>query len=70
VVTDLGVWHFDETGEMRLDAVHPGVGIDDIRASVAWEPRLAPTLGETPPPTPEELRIIREELDPEGAYTR
>jgi len=55
---------------MRLDAVHPGTGIDEIRATVAWEPRLAPTLGETPPPTPEELRIIREELDPEGAYTR
>ncbi|HEV2005607.1 MAG TPA: CoA-transferase [Candidatus Limnocylindrales bacterium] len=70
VVTDLGVWHFDETGEMRLDAVHPGIGIDEIRATVAWEPRLAPTVGETPPPTAEELRLIREELDPGGAYTR
>ena len=70
VVTDLGVWHFDETGEMRLDAVHPGIGIDEIRATVAWEPRLAPTVGETAPPSPEELRLIREELDPGRAYTR
>jgi glutaconate CoA-transferase subunit B len=70
VVTDLAVWHFDETGEMRLDAVHPGVGIDEIRATVAWEPRLAPAVGETPAPSAEELRIIREELDPGGAYTR
>jgi glutaconate CoA-transferase subunit B len=70
VVTDLGVWHFDETGEMRLDAVHPGIGIDEIRATVAWEPRLAPAVGETPPPTAGELRLIREELDPGGAYTR
>jgi glutaconate CoA-transferase subunit B len=70
VVTDLGVWHFAETGEMRLDAVHPGVGIDEIRATVAWEPRLAPAVGETPAPTAEELRLIREELDPGGAYTR
>jgi glutaconate CoA-transferase subunit B len=70
VVTDLGVWHFDETGEMRLDTVHPGVGLDEIRATVAWEPRLAPTIRETPPPTIEELRLIREELDPGGAYTR
>jgi glutaconate CoA-transferase subunit B len=70
VVTDLGVWHFDESGEMRLDAIHPGVGIDEIRATVAWEPRLAPAVGETPAPTAEELRLIREELDPGGAYTR
>jgi glutaconate CoA-transferase, subunit B len=70
VVTDLGVWHFDETGEMRLDAVHPGVGIDEIRATVAWAPRLAATVGETPPPTVEELRLIREELDPGGTYAR
>jgi glutaconate CoA-transferase subunit B len=69
VVTDLAVWHFDETGEMRLDAVHPGVAIDEIRASVAWDPKLAPTVGETPPPTSDELRLIREELDPGGAYT-
>ena len=70
VVTDLGVWHFDETGEMRLEAVHPGIGIEEIRETVAWEPRLAPTVGETPAPTAEELRLIREELDPWGAYTR
>jgi glutaconate CoA-transferase, subunit B len=70
VVTDLGVWHFDETGEMRLDAMHPGVTHDEIRATVAWEPRLAPAVGETPAPTAEELRLIREELDAGGAYTR
>src|ERR671939_705965 len=25
VVTDLALWHFDETGEMRVDSLHPGV---------------------------------------------
>jgi hypothetical protein len=24
----------------------------------------------TPPPTAEELRLVREELDPEGVYTK
>jgi len=70
VVTDLGVWHFDETGEMRLDAVHPGVSVDEIRATVAWDPKMAAAIGETPPPTAQEIRLIREELDPGGAYTR
>jgi glutaconate CoA-transferase subunit B len=31
VVTDLAIWHFDETGEMRVDSLHPGVTLDDVR---------------------------------------
>jgi glutaconate CoA-transferase, subunit B len=71
VVTDLAIWHFDETGEMRLDSLHPGVTLDDVRAATAWEPRVAAAaaLAETPAPTVDELRLIREELDPGGAYT-
>jgi hypothetical protein len=30
---------------------------------------VSPDLGETPRPTEEELRIIREELDPRGTHT-
>ena len=70
VVTDLAIWHFDETGEMRVDSLHPGVGIDDVRAATGWEPKVSASLGTTPAPTPDELRLIREELDPGGAYTR
>ncbi len=70
VVTDLGVFHFDESGEMQLDALHPGTTLQTIRESMAWEPRLAESLSETAPPSAEELRLIREVLDPEGAYTR
>jgi glutaconate CoA-transferase subunit B len=70
VVTDLGIWHFDETGEMRLDSLHPGATVEAVRDTIGWEPRLAGTLGTTPAPTEEELRLIRVELDPEGAYTK
>jgi hypothetical protein len=31
---------------------------------------VAEALSETPPPTEDELRLIREQLDPEGLYTR
>ena len=71
VVTDLGTYAFDAaTGEMTLVTLHPGVTLDDVRANMGWEPRVADELGETPPPTPEELRLIREELDPLGVYTK
>jgi glutaconate CoA-transferase subunit B len=70
VVTDLAIWHFDETGEMRVDSLHPGVTIDDVRAATGWQPKVSESLGTTPAPTADELRLIREELDPGGAYTR
>jgi glutaconate CoA-transferase subunit B len=71
VVTDLGIYGFDEaTGEMTLRSLHPGATLEDVRGATGWEMKVAPDLAETPPPTAEELRIIREELDPEGVYTR
>ncbi len=70
VVTDLGVYHFDETGEMRLDSLHAGATLDDVRATIGWEPKIAVELATTALPSEEELRLVRVELDPEGAYTR
>jgi glutaconate CoA-transferase, subunit B len=70
VVTDLGIYHFDESGEMRLDAMHPGIALEQVREATGWEPAIAPDVRTTPAPTPDELRLIRVELDPEGAYTR
>ncbi|HEX8939059.1 MAG TPA: CoA-transferase [Candidatus Limnocylindrales bacterium] len=70
VVTDLGIYHFDAEGEMRLDSLHPGVTLEQVRSTMGWEPKVAEELAATPPPTADELRLIREELDPEGAYTR
>jgi hypothetical protein len=55
---------------MTLRTTHPGVDVDDVRANMGWEPRVAADLGETPEPTTEELRLIREELDPQGIYTK
>src|ERR1035437_8527782 len=70
VVTDLGIYHFDDSGEMRLDSIHPGATLQQVRDTVGWQPRLAEPLSTTLAPTPEELRLIRERLDPEGSYTK
>ncbi len=70
VVTDMGIWHFGEDGEMRLDSLHPGATLADVRSTIGWEPRVADELATTPAPTERELQLIRAELDPGGAYTR
>jgi len=70
VVTGLGVYRFGDGGEMELASLHPGVTLDQIRENTGWDLKVADRLQETPPPTDEELRLIRQELDPEGAYTR
>ncbi len=70
VVTDLGVYHFAEDGQMRLDSLHPGAALDDVHEAMGWTVRVSATLVETPPPSHEELRLMREVLDPEGHYIR
>lgn len=71
VITDLGVYGFDErTGEMRLQSLHPGVTFDEARAQTGW-PLEPPAQAEvTRPPSGEELRILRDELDPRGYYLK
>ena len=70
VVTGLGVYGFDDGGEMELRSLHPGATVDEVRRNTGWEMNVADDLSETPPPTDEELRLIHEELDPDGSYTR
>ncbi|MFV2064175.1 MAG: CoA-transferase subunit beta [Chloroflexota bacterium] len=70
VVTDLAVYHFDDEGQMRLDLLHPGATLEQVRESMGWQVRVSPQLSTTPAPTPEELRLIREVLDPDGHYSR
>jgi glutaconate CoA-transferase subunit B len=70
VVTDVGTYRFDDSGEMRLESLHPGASLEEARATVGWDLRVADDLAATPPPTHEELRLVRDELDPEGVYTK
>jgi glutaconate CoA-transferase subunit B len=55
---------------MTLRTLHPGVTLDEVRANMGWEPRIASDVRETPPPSDEELRLLREELDPQGISTK
>lgn len=68
VVTTLGILGFDPaTRRMRIEARHPGVTLDTIRASTGFELLEAPAIAETEAPAPEELEILRA-LDPERRF--
>lgn len=67
VITDLGVLTFaPDTHEMMLDSLHPGITVEQVRENTEWPLRIAPTVGETEPPSAEELRVLREELGVKG----
>jgi glutaconate CoA-transferase, subunit B len=67
VITDLGCYRF-ERGEMTLASLHPGVTLEQVRANLGWEPRVAMDLATTEPPSAEEMRVLREEVDPSHLY--
>lgn len=67
IITTLGVFGFEE-GDAVLRSYHPFTTPNDVRANTGWELRLDSDLGPTPPPTSDELAIIRE-YDPKGFWT-
>jgi glutaconate CoA-transferase subunit B len=68
VVTDIGILEPDENGELALVALHPGKTVDDAKNNTGWDLKVSPRLRTTEYPTDQELRILREELDPQGIY--
>ncbi len=70
VVTDLGILEPDENGELILTTLHPGITVDQVRANTGWELKTSSQIRITRPPGEEELRILREELDPQGIYLK
>lgn len=70
VITQLGVYAFDDsTKRMRLLSLHPGVTLDQVREQSSFEIPVSAKLSVSEPPTPKELRILRE-IDPEGIVLR
>jgi acyl CoA:acetate/3-ketoacid CoA transferase beta subunit len=67
VVTNLGVFDFGGPGgTMRAVSLHPGVSADDVREATSFEVHGLSEAEPTRPATPEELRLIREVIDPKS----
>lgn len=65
VITDKAVFGFHpETKEMQVQSLHPGVTLEEVLESMSFRPVVPKDLGQTEPPTPEQVRLIRQEIDP------
>ncbi len=61
VVTDLALMGFDQdTRAMTLEALHPGVTLDQVRENTGFELPISKHLAVTEPPTLSELELLRQ----------
>jgi glutaconate CoA-transferase subunit B len=69
VVTSLCVMGYDDaTKRMRVLSLNPGATVEAVREATGFELAFADNLGENEEPTDDELRILREDVDPDGLY--
>jgi glutaconate CoA-transferase subunit B len=53
-----------------LLSVHPGITPEAVQENTGFALRIPAHVPETPLPAPDELRLLREEIDPRGVYLR
>jgi glutaconate CoA-transferase, subunit A len=67
VITELGIFELDHHDHLfHLISLHPGVTLDEVRDRTGGDVAISESLAATDPPAPEQLRQIREEIDPFG----
>ena len=69
VVTQLGVYGFDEDKRMTLLSVHPNVSIEDVQKNSSFPIKIPDKVETTPEPTEKELKVLRS-LDPYNVVLR
>jgi acyl CoA:acetate/3-ketoacid CoA transferase beta subunit len=71
VITDMAVLGFDpQTRSATLVSLHPVVRLEDVVENTGFPLQIPEEVPITPAPTAEELRLLREEIDPKGVYLR
>jgi len=69
VITDKAIFGFHpETKQMMVISIHPGNTIEDVVETMGFAPVVPKKVPFTEPPEKEQLRIIREVIDPRKMY--
>ena len=67
VITQLGLYGFDDkTKKLMLISTHPGVTVAQIKENSSFEIIIPDKVPQSPEPTDQELKILRQEIDPAG----
>jgi glutaconate CoA-transferase subunit B len=68
VITNLAVLDFEPNSKrMRLVSLHPGVTLDQVQKQTEFDLLIPDTeIPETVTPSEEHIRLVREEIDPDG----
>lgn len=65
LISDLGIFELDhEEKRFRLVSIHPGISLDNVRVQTGGDLLIAEPLPLTQPPSQNDLRLIRDEVDP------
>jgi glutaconate CoA-transferase subunit B len=65
VVTNLAYLDFDDKSKrMKIGSIHPGIDIKDVKESTGFDLIIPDNLVETTLPTVEEIKLLREKVDP------
>jgi acyl CoA:acetate/3-ketoacid CoA transferase beta subunit len=65
LISDLGQFDF-ENGRLRLVSYHANSSPEQIQSHTGFELEISPNLHQTPAPSIEELKLLRQEIDPLG----
>jgi glutaconate CoA-transferase subunit B len=68
VITNMGVFRFDDNGVIYLDTVHPGITPEQVKDNCSFDLNISRCKGETEKPTVEEIALLYTKVDKEGIF--
>lgn len=71
IITEKCIFNFDNARrEMQIESLHPGVTLEEVLDNMSFVPAVPEVIQTTQVPTDEQIRIIREEIDPNNELLR
>ncbi|MBI3289720.1 MAG: CoA-transferase subunit beta [Elusimicrobia bacterium] len=70
IITNMGVLEPDDTGEMILTALYPGVTFEQVQENVGWPLKRKLRPDPVSLPSRQEIELLREKLDPKRQHIK